>query len=70
MALNSKQRLGNLECSVSNEKSGRQGLTTDLITLYGLIGALLGWIILDPIAAVMGAFTGGLLAYSVYRLDP
>jgi hypothetical protein len=54
---------------LADEEAARKALTSDLLTMYGVVGALLGWFILDPIAAVLGGFAGVLLAYFIYRLD-
>jgi hypothetical protein len=56
-----------LERRLAEEEAACKELTTDLLSIYGVFGALLGWFILDPIAAVMGGFAGVLLAYFVYR---
>ena len=68
MAINTEALVAGLERRLADEEAARKGLTTDPMTMYGIVGALLGWFILDPIAAVLGGVSGVLWAYSVYRL--
>jgi len=69
MAINTEALVAGLERRLADEEAARKALTSDLLTMYGVVGALLGRFILDPIAAVLGGFAGVLLAYSMYRLD-
>jgi divalent metal cation (Fe/Co/Zn/Cd) transporter len=69
MAINTDALVAGLERRLADEAAARKALTSDLLTMYGIVGALLGWFILDPIAAVLGGVAGVLLAYSMYRLD-
>lgn len=69
MAINTEALVAGLERRLADEEAARKALTSDLLTMYGVVGALLGWVILDLIAAVLGGFAGVLLAYSMYRLD-
>jgi hypothetical protein len=69
MAINTEALVAGLERRLADEEGARKALTSDLLTMYGVVGALLGWFILDPIAAVLGGVAGVLLAYSIYRLD-
>ncbi len=69
MAINTEALVAGLERRLADEEAARKALTSDLMTMYGVVGALLAWFILDPIAAVLGGFAGVLLAYFMYRLD-
>ena len=69
MAINTEAVVAGLERRLADEAAARKALTSDLLTMYGVVGALLGWFILDPIAGVLGGFAGVLSAYSIYRLD-
>jgi hypothetical protein len=69
MTINTEALIAGLERRLADEEAARKALTSELLTMYGVVGALLGWFILDPIAALLGGFAGVLLAYSMYRLD-
>jgi uncharacterized protein YqgC (DUF456 family) len=69
MAINTEALVAGLERRLADKEAARKALTSDLMTMYGVVGALLGGFILDPIAVVLGGFAGVLLAYFIYRLD-
>ena len=66
MAVSTEDQMTILERRLAGAIVERNVLGTHLLGMCGVVGALLGWLLLNPIAAVLGALAGAIYGYYVY----